>query len=111
MRGWRWRVFECAGLVAGALVLALAASWTSLGTQIDKDAYDWMYRIYRPPDPVTQSIVLGTDQVARLTAAKGNKPPFDVAFFDTPQVLEVRTPGERDSGRRVASVRSAMPIS
>jgi len=31
---------------------------------------------------VTQSIVLGTDQVARLTAAKGNKPPFDVAFFD-----------------------------
>ena len=37
---------------------------------------------------VTQSIVLGTDQVARLTAAKGNKPPFDVAFFDTPQVLD-----------------------
>ena len=30
----------------------------------------------------------GTDQVARLTAAKGNKPPFDVAFFDTPQVLD-----------------------
>ena len=37
---------------------------------------------------MTQSIVLGTDQVARLTAAKGNKPPFDVAFFDTPQVLD-----------------------
>src|SRR5216117_2298604 len=37
---------------------------------------------------VTQSIVLGTDQVARLTAAKGNKPPFDVAFFDTPKVLD-----------------------
>jgi putative spermidine/putrescine transport system substrate-binding protein len=37
---------------------------------------------------VTQSIVLGTDQVARLTAAKGNRPPFDVAFFDTPQVLD-----------------------
>ena len=37
---------------------------------------------------VTQSIVLGTDQVARLMAAKGNKPPFDVAFFDTPQVLD-----------------------
>src|ERR1043165_8399854 len=37
---------------------------------------------------VTQSIVLGTDQVARLTAAKGNKPPFDVAYFDTPQVLD-----------------------
>ena len=37
---------------------------------------------------VTQSIILGTDQVARLTAAKGSKPPFDVAFFDTPQVLD-----------------------
>src|ERR1044072_1742207 len=37
---------------------------------------------------VTQSIVLGTDQVARLTAAKGNKPPLEVAFFDPPQVLD-----------------------
>jgi putative spermidine/putrescine transport system substrate-binding protein len=37
---------------------------------------------------VTQSIVLGTDQVARLIAAKGNKPPFDVAFFDAPQVID-----------------------
>jgi putative spermidine/putrescine transport system substrate-binding protein len=37
---------------------------------------------------VTQSIILGTDQVSRLTAAKGNKPPFDVAFFDAPQVLD-----------------------
>ena len=42
---------------------------------------------------VTQSIVLGTDQVARLTAAKGNKPPFDVAFFDTPQVLDAAKDG------------------
>jgi putative spermidine/putrescine transport system substrate-binding protein len=37
---------------------------------------------------VTQSIVLGTDQVSRLVAAKGNKPPFDVAFFDSPQVID-----------------------
>jgi putative spermidine/putrescine transport system substrate-binding protein len=37
---------------------------------------------------VTQSIILGTDQVARLVASKGNKPPFDVAFFDAPQVLD-----------------------
>lgn len=37
---------------------------------------------------VTQSIILGTDQVSRLIAAKGNKPPFDVAFFDAPQVLD-----------------------
>ena len=37
---------------------------------------------------VTQSIILGTDQVSRLIAAKGNKPPFDVAFFDAPQVID-----------------------
>ena len=42
---------------------------------------------------VTQSIVLGTDQLARLTAAKGNQPPFDVAFFDTPQVLDAAKEG------------------
>lgn len=41
----------------------------------------------------TQSIILGTDQVARLTAAKGNKPPFDVAIFDTPQVLDAAKAG------------------
>src|ERR1700751_114821 len=37
---------------------------------------------------VTQSIILGTDQVARLTAAKRSQPPFDVAIFDSPQVLD-----------------------
>jgi putative spermidine/putrescine transport system substrate-binding protein len=42
---------------------------------------------------VTQSIVLGTDQLARLTAAKGGRPPFDVAFFDTPQVLDAAKEG------------------
>ena len=36
----------------------------------------------------TQSILLGTDQVARLAAAKGGRPPFDVALFDAPQVLD-----------------------
>ncbi len=37
---------------------------------------------------VTQSIILGTDQVSRLLAAKGKQPPFDVAIFDSPQVLD-----------------------
>ena len=37
---------------------------------------------------VTQSILLGNDQLSRLTAAKGGRPPFDVALFDTPQVLD-----------------------
>jgi putative spermidine/putrescine transport system substrate-binding protein len=36
----------------------------------------------------TQSIILGHDQIARLAAAKGGRPPFDVALFDSPQVLD-----------------------
>src|SRR5262245_44402357 len=42
---------------------------------------------------VTQSIILGTDQVSRLTAAKGGRPPFDVAIFDSPQVLDAARQG------------------
>src|SRR5262245_58981807 len=39
------------------------------------------------------SIILGTDQVARLQAAKGSRPPFDVAIFDSPQVLDAAREG------------------
>jgi putative spermidine/putrescine transport system substrate-binding protein len=42
---------------------------------------------------VTQSIILGTDQVSRLMAAKGRQPPFDVAIFDSPQVLDAAKEG------------------
>src|SRR5215813_2642236 len=41
----------------------------------------------------TLSIILGTDQVARLQAAKGSRPPFDVAIFDSPQVLDAAHEG------------------
>src|SRR6202790_2671028 len=42
---------------------------------------------------VTQSILLGNDQLSRLMAAKGGKPPFDVALFDRPQVLDAAKQG------------------
>lgn len=35
---------------------------------------------------VSQSIILGVDQVSRLAAAKGGPPPFDMALLDLPQV-------------------------
>ena len=35
---------------------------------------------------VSQSIILGVDQLSRLAAAKGGRPPFDVALLDAPQV-------------------------
>jgi putative spermidine/putrescine transport system substrate-binding protein len=37
---------------------------------------------------VTQSIILAQDQVSRLAAARGSQAPFDVAIFDSPQVLD-----------------------
>ena len=55
---------------------------------------------------MTQSIILGTDQVARLQAAKGSRPPFDVAIFDSPQVLDA-APGE---GRIAGVVKAVMPL-
>src|SRR5882672_986861 len=42
---------------------------------------------------VTQSILLGNDQLSRLTAARGGRPPFDVALFDRPQVLDAAKQG------------------
>jgi putative spermidine/putrescine transport system substrate-binding protein len=42
---------------------------------------------------VTQSIQLATDQLAKLAAAKGSQPPFDVAIFDEPQVLDAANQG------------------
>lgn len=42
---------------------------------------------------VTQSIQLATEQLAKLTAAKGGRPPFDVAIFDEPQVLDAASQG------------------
>src|SRR6266571_5319094 len=53
---------EYVGLLAAALALAVMASFTQLGTQIDKEAYDWTFRLYRPPDWEPQSIVLGIDE-------------------------------------------------
>jgi len=49
-------------LLAASFALALAASWTSFGAQIDNDAYDWMFRLYQPPAWTTQSILLAIDE-------------------------------------------------
>ena len=51
-----------AGFLAGAFIIALTASWTQLGTQIDNYVYDWMFNLYRPEPWQTQSIVLAIDE-------------------------------------------------
>jgi signal transduction histidine kinase len=62
MRRSVWQTVEYVGLLAGALALAWATSNTSLSSQIDNDAYDVFYRIYRPPDREPQSILLAIDE-------------------------------------------------
>jgi signal transduction histidine kinase len=49
-------------LLAASFAVALTASWTSFGAQIDNDAYDWMFRLYHPPTWATQSILLAIDE-------------------------------------------------
>src|SRR5580692_855384 len=49
-------------LLAASFALALTASWTSFGAQIDNDAYDWMFRHYQPPDWQPESILLAIDE-------------------------------------------------
>jgi signal transduction histidine kinase len=41
-----------AGILCGCLAAALLAGFTPFATQIDNDAYDWMFRL-RPQEPVT----------------------------------------------------------
>ena len=48
-------------LLAASFAVALIASWF-VGTQIDNDAYDWMFRLYRPPAWKTESILLAIDE-------------------------------------------------
>lgn len=81
-----------AGLAMPALVRAqsktlVAATFPGTWNEADRNVIAPAFKAATGAS-VTQSIVLGTDQVARLVASKGNKPPFDVAFFDTPQVLD-----------------------
>jgi signal transduction histidine kinase len=50
-------------LLAGAFAVAVTASWI-VGGQIDNDAYDWMFRLYKPRPWQTQSILLAIDEVS-----------------------------------------------
>ena len=56
------RSFAYVGLLAAAFVVALSASWTPLGTQLDNYVYDWIFRLYRPHPWQTESIVLAIDE-------------------------------------------------
>lgn len=75
----RWALAEGEELVAATF----PGTWNEAHRNILKPAFQ-----KATGASVVQSIILGTDQVSRLQAAKGGTPPFDVAIFDSPQVLD-----------------------
>ena len=82
-----------AGIVVGGLVRPAAAQAKTLVAATYPGTWSEAHRTSlasaftkRTGATVSQSIILGVDQVSRLTAAKGGRPPFDVALLDAPQV-------------------------
>ena len=61
-----------AGVLAAALLVAVAASWTPLGTEIDNSVYDWIFRIQQPKPWQPESIVLAIDEQS-LSALGGQR--------------------------------------
>ncbi len=51
-------------LLAASFAVALTVSWTSFGSQLDNDAYDWMFRMYQPPAWQPASVLLAIDEVS-----------------------------------------------
>ena len=49
-------------VLAAALTLAIISSWTAVASQIDKYAYDWMFRLHPPPvGGAFHSVILAID--------------------------------------------------
>jgi putative spermidine/putrescine transport system substrate-binding protein len=92
-----------AGAVSGAAALIparLSAQGKTLVAATFPGTWNEAHREFLAPAfnkrtgaSVTQSILLGNDQLSRLTAAKGGRPPFDVALFDSPQVIDAAKQG------------------
>ncbi|HBY61225.1 MAG TPA: hypothetical protein DEH78_15490 [Solibacterales bacterium] len=58
--------FGYIALLAAAFLLAAAAGLTSFATQIDNDAYDWMFRAYVRSEGEPRSILLTVDEATLL---------------------------------------------
>src|SRR5579864_8320399 len=58
------RTVAYTGLLAAVFIVALAASWTPLGTRIDNYVYDsiFEFQLHRKPPWQTASIVLAIDE-------------------------------------------------
>jgi putative spermidine/putrescine transport system substrate-binding protein len=96
MRGMGRRDFLRAGVAAGALALLprgvhaadplVVATFPGTWNEAHRDVLAPYFRKKSGAD-VTQTILLATDQVAKLEAGRG-KPPFDVAIMDEGPLLD-----------------------
>jgi signal transduction histidine kinase len=77
-------------LLAVSFAVALAASWTSFGTQIDNDAYDWMFRLYRPHAWQPESILLAIDEPS--LNAYGGVPGLRKPLAEALQLIAAASP-------------------
>jgi CHASE2 domain-containing sensor protein len=57
-------------IVCAACTLAVLAGWTDLASRMNRDAYDWLFRIHPPIAHPPQSVVLAVDEET-LTAMGG----------------------------------------
>lgn len=48
-------------VLAAALTIAIISGWTAVASQIDKYAYDWMFRLHPPSSAASHSIILAID--------------------------------------------------
>jgi signal transduction histidine kinase len=77
-------------LLTAAFALALTASWTSFGVQIDNDAYDVMFRLYQPPPWQPQSILLAIDEPS--LNAYGGVPGMRRPLADALRLISAASP-------------------
>ncbi len=54
-------------VLAIALLIGVAASWTNFGRQIDNDAYDFIFRVYHPKPWPLESTILAIDEESLST--------------------------------------------
>jgi signal transduction histidine kinase len=69
------RTLGYAGVVAASLVIGMVSGWTSLATQIDDSAYDWMFRLFPPSPTKPHCIILAIDDAtyAAMGGVRANR--------------------------------------
>jgi signal transduction histidine kinase len=55
------RTLGYVAVLVGTLAIAIVLGWTALATQIDDDAYDWMFRLNPPVPAQPHSLILAID--------------------------------------------------